>query len=129
MHRMLHRINPAPNGAKFATKTLVSPETGAPAIAAQTEVIELLLQSNKVSPDTSEGGGGGSGASAGGEADQAAVAMLGQSLNELARSRGLDTEVASSNARDDVPERFREGVVEYFDRLEKRLSNKDGGGP
>jgi hypothetical protein len=105
-----------------ATKTLVQPETGSPAIAAQTEAIELLLQSNKVSPEDSAGGGGGAGAGAGGEADQAAVAMLGDSLNRLAKTRRTDGGVATSGAGDRVPERFREGVAEYFERLERRLS-------
>lgn len=111
-----------------ATKTLVQPETGPPAIAAQTEAIELLLQSNKVMPSDSAGGGG-AGAGAGGEADQAAVAMLGEAINGLANPRQSDPGVATSNGRERVPERFREGVTEYFDRLERRLSAEDSKNP
>jgi hypothetical protein len=45
-----------------ATGILATPETGPPAIAAETEAIELLLQSKRINPK----GGGGGGASPGG---------------------------------------------------------------
>ena len=43
---------------KDATKILAGPETGPPAIAAETEAIELLLKSKRINPNG--GGGGGS---------------------------------------------------------------------
>ena len=41
-----------------ATDILARPETGPPAIAAETEAIELLLRSKRINPKA--GGGGGS---------------------------------------------------------------------
>ena len=45
-----------------ATEILARPETGGPAIAAETEAIELLLQSQRINPK----GGGGGGSTPGG---------------------------------------------------------------
>ena len=47
-----------------ATEILARPETGSPAIAAETEAIELLLQSKRINPKG--GGGGGSNPGGGG---------------------------------------------------------------
>ena len=60
-----------------ATEILARPETGSPAIAAETEAIELLLQSKRINPKG--GGGGGSSPGGGGERhDQdSALALLG----------------------------------------------------
>ncbi|MCA9140704.1 MAG: hypothetical protein KDB00_28220 [Planctomycetales bacterium] len=105
-----------------ASKTLVSPETGPPAVAAQTEAIELLLRSNKISPSGEGGGGGSSGGGDGGETDQAAIALLGRGLNELAVARESETKLSVGQDRGEVPERWREGLDKYFDRMEQRRS-------
>lgn len=110
-----------------ATKTLVSPETGPVAIAAQTEAIELMLRSKKVSPEGGGGGGGNAGGGDGGETDQAAIAMLGRGLNALAQGRESETELVVGRDRGEVPEQWREGLELYFDQLERRRSGRDGG--
>ncbi|QDV87962.1 hypothetical protein [Planctomycetes bacterium TBK1r] len=105
-----------------ASKTLVTPETGPVAIAAQTEAIELLLRSNKISPEGGGGGGGSAGGGQGGETDQAAIALLGQGLNQLAITRESETRLSVGRDRDEVPERWRAGLDRYFDQLEQRRS-------
>ncbi|MCS7467803.1 hypothetical protein NZK35_14215 [Stieleria sp. ICT_E10.1] len=106
-----------------ASKTLVTPETGPVAIAAQTEAIELLLRSNKISPEGGGGGGGSAGGGQGGETDQAAIALLGQGLNQLAITRESETQLSVGRDRDKVPERWRAGLDRYFDQLEQRRSS------
>ena len=49
------------------TEILVKPETGPPAIAAETEIIELLLKSKRFNPNA--GGGGGADPGGGGSGD------------------------------------------------------------
>ena len=105
-----------------AAKTLISPETGPVAIAAQTEAIELLLRSSKVSPEGGGGSGGSAGGGNGGETDQAAAVLLGRGLNELAISRELDTQLSVGRDSGEVPEQWRAGLNEYFNRLERRRS-------
>ena len=65
-----------------ATGILATPETGSPAIAAETEAIELLLQSKRINP----GGGGGGGANPGGggtgKTVDSAMALLGSGVNQ-----------------------------------------------
>ncbi|KAA5544452.1 hypothetical protein FYK55_08970 [Roseiconus nitratireducens] len=110
-----------------ATKTLVSPETGAVAIAAETEAIELLLRCKKVSPESGGGGGGDAGGGSGGDTDQAAVAMLGTGINALANVRESTTELAVGRGTSEVPQRLREEMDQYFDRLETRRAQRDRG--
>ncbi|QEF96710.1 hypothetical protein Mal15_07380 [Stieleria maiorica] len=109
-----------------ASKTLVTPETGPVAVAAQTEAIELLLRSNKVSPEGGGGGGGSAGGGQGGETDQAAIALLGEGLNQLALTRQSATALSVGRDRREVPERWRSGLDLYFDRLEQRRSAANG---
>src|SRR5262249_11872309 len=67
---------------KDATKILAKPETGPPAVAAETEAIELLLKSKRINPKS--GGGGGSSPGGGGKGDtqDSALAMLGTGMNQ-----------------------------------------------
>lgn len=111
-----------------ATKTLVSPETGPAAIAAQTEAIELLLRSRKITPEGDGGGGGSAGGGAGGETDEPAIALLGRGLNELAKARDSETLLSVGGQRADVPEKWRKGLDEYFNQLEQRTSRRSDGG-
>ena len=105
-----------------AAGILKRPETGAPAIAAETEVIELLLQAKRCNPK-SGGGGGGSTPGGGGAQDpaqQPALALLGSGANEKARPDERDVPQASGEAGRTLPEEFRAGLDEYFNRLERK---------
>jgi hypothetical protein len=101
-----------------ATEILARPETGTPAIAAETEVIELLLASRRINPGGGGGGGSTPGGGGGGTTSDSALALLGKGLNpkEVREDRGVTQ--ATGDAAKTLPEEFRAGLDEYFDRLE-----------
>lgn len=104
-----------------AVMILSGPETGPPAIGAETEVIELMLEVKRINPK-SGGGGGGSTPGGGGAQDpaqQPALALLGSGANEKARADERDVQQASGEAGRVLPEEFRAGLDEYFNQLEK----------
>ncbi|MEM7146983.1 MAG: hypothetical protein AAF591_17765 [Verrucomicrobiota bacterium] len=99
---------------------LKQPDTGAPAIAAETEVIELLLQARRMNP----GGGGGGGASPGGGGggdtrSQAALAGLGPGSDADARVGARNVGQATGKAGREFPEEFKAGLDAYFNALEE----------
>jgi hypothetical protein len=103
-----------------ASDILTRPETGAPAIAAETEVIELLLEAKRMS---AKGGGGGGGSTPGGggaeeKPEGPALALIGAGMNDKARPDERDVEQTSGEAGRTLPEEFRAGLDEYFNRLE-----------
>lgn len=103
-----------------AAGILASPDTGAPAIAAETEAIELLLQSKRINPKG--GGGGGSnpgGGTAKGQTKDSAMALLGKGINakEVRQDRGVSQATGESGPA--LPEEFRAGLDEYFNRLDR----------
>jgi hypothetical protein len=108
-----------------ATETLVSPDTGPVAIAAQTEAIELLLRSQKADPESGGGGSGSAGQGSGGTTKQAAAELLGRGLNALAKNREADTEISIGRRLERVPESWRDGLQQYFNRLEQRRSEQN----
>jgi len=108
---------------KDAVRILSRPDTGRPAIAAETEVIELLLSSKRINPK-SGGGGGGSNPGGGGSGDttDAAIAMVGPGVNE--KEARLDHKIDQATGTEDlsIPEEFRHGLDQYFERVERRRS-------
>ncbi|HEV3342942.1 MAG TPA: hypothetical protein VG125_21390 [Pirellulales bacterium] len=104
-----------------AAGILKRPETGAPAIAAETEVIELLLRAKRCDPKSGGGGGGSTPGGGGAEdpAEQPALALLGSGANEKARPDERDVPQSSGAADRTLPEEFRAGLDEYFNRLER----------
>jgi hypothetical protein len=107
-----------------ARDILARPDTGAPAIAAETEAIELLLQSKRINPKGGGGGGASPGGGGGGDTKDSALALLGAGLNqkEVREDRGTQQAVGESGIQ--LPEEFRAGLDQYFSRLE---SNPNGG--
>jgi hypothetical protein len=102
-----------------AAGILDRPETGNPAIAAETEAIELLLQSRRINPK--KGGGGGSSPGGGGQGttQDSALALLGVGLNEKEVREDRGVSQATGDAGPSLPEEFRAGLDEYFNRLER----------
>lgn len=102
-----------------AREILARPETGAEAIAAETEIIELLLQSRRFNPGGGGGGGANPGGGGGGDTTDAALALLGKGLNEkeVREDRGVTQTVGDSGPS--LPEEFRAGLDEYFNQLER----------
>ncbi len=104
-----------------ARGVLARPDTGPEAIAAQTEAIELLLQSKR--QQSQSGGGGGSSSGSGSEADGGGNSALsdislspGESRDSGANSR--EVEQTTGNAGRTLPEEFRRGLDSYFNTIE-----------
>lgn len=133
--KVTHRIRELPDGeAHFAKEIgllekvhavmieavgiLARPETGSVAIAAETEIIELLLQSKRINPGGGGGGGSNPGGGGGGDTTDAALALLGKGVNEkeVREDRGVTQAVGDSGPS--LPEEFRAGLDEYFNQLE-----------
>jgi hypothetical protein len=102
-----------------AREILARPETGSPAIAAETEAIELLLKSRRINPKGGGGGGSSPGGGGGGKTQDSAMALLGGGVNqkEVREDRGVAQSTGESGPV--LPEEFRAGLDEYFNRLER----------
>jgi hypothetical protein len=107
-----------------AAEILARPETGSPAIGAETEAIELLLQSKRINPKAGGGGGSSPGGGGTGTTLDSALALLGSGLNdkEVREDRGVSQATGDSGPA--LPEEFRAGLDEYFNRLEKGPGTK-----
>ncbi len=101
-----------------ATNVLAGPETGPSAIAVETEVIELLLQSKRINPKGGGGGGATPGGGGTGTTQDSALALMGQGMNlkEVREDRG--TTQATGESGRALPAEFRAGLDEYFNRLQ-----------
>ncbi|MCR9293153.1 MAG: hypothetical protein NXI32_10570 [bacterium] len=104
-----------------ATQILVGGETGSPAIAAETEAIELLLQCKRINPKG--GGGGGSSPGGGGKGDtqDSALALLGSGLNQNERREARDVGQATGEKGRVFPEEYQAGLDKYFEQIEQGL--------
>ena len=104
---------------------LALPDTGPKAIGAETEAIELLLKSRRINPGRGGGGGASPGGGGGGDTNDSAIALLGRGINdkEVREDRGIGQTTGETGAA--LPEEFRAGLDEYFNRLE----NRQGGTP
>ncbi|MFO0889968.1 MAG: hypothetical protein U0790_12615 [Isosphaeraceae bacterium] len=102
-----------------ATTILATPDTGSPAIAAETEAIELLLQSKRINPKGGGGGGANPGGGGTGKTVDSAMALLGGGVNqkEVREDHGVSQSVGETGPV--LPEEFRAGLDEYFNRLER----------
>ena len=107
-----------------AETILAQPETGMTAIAAETEAIELLLQSKRINPKGGGGGGSTPGGGGGGKTLDSALALFGGGVNdkEVREDRGVSQ--ASGESGSALPEEFRAGLDEYFNRLERGSGGK-----
>jgi len=102
-----------------ATGILARPETGSPAIAAETEAIELLLRSKRINPKGGGGGGSEPGGGGTGTTQDSALALLGVGLNEKEVKEDHGIAQATGDSGPSLPEEFRAGLDEYFNRLER----------
>ncbi len=105
---------------KDAYDLLDKPKTDGPTIAAETEAIELLLETRRQPP----GGGGGGGSNPGGgggaaTAQSAALADIGPGTDPTAHVGGRETGQSTGKAGHEYPEEFKTGLDAYFDALEK----------
>jgi hypothetical protein len=103
-----------------ASEILAQPETGRPAIGAETEAIELLLQSRRVNPRGGGGGGATPGGGGTGTTSDSALNLLGIGVNEKeVRAHRAASQAVGESGRS-LPEEFRSGLNEYFHRLEQQ---------
>jgi len=100
-----------------AAGILDKPDTGAPAIAAETEAIELLLQAKRQGKG---GGGGGSNPGGGGGAESAGAALadLGAGTDADANVNARPVGQATGKTGRELPEEFKTGLDAYFNKLE-----------
>lgn len=101
-----------------AGEILAIPHCGPRAIAAETEAIELLLQSKRINPKSGGGGGSSPGGGGTGETTDAALALLGTGVNqkEVREDRGIQQTTGETGT--ELPEEFRAGLDEYFNRID-----------
>jgi len=92
-------------------------DTGPVAIAAETEIIELLLQSKRFSPT---GGGGATAPGGGGEGDTdaPALALAGAGINADEVREAMSATPASGNSSTAYPAEYQQGLDAYFHQLE-----------
>jgi hypothetical protein len=107
-----------------AEAILVRPETGPEAIGAETEAIELLLKSKRFNPRGGGGGGSSPGGGGGGTTLDAALALFGAGINEKEVREERDVGEATGVAGAALPEEFRAGLDQYFNRMERNAERK-----
>jgi hypothetical protein len=98
---------------------LTRPETGPETIAAETEVIELLLQTRRINPKSGGGGGSTPGGGGGGDTDEPALALIGAGSEREAQSQARTVEQATGVRGSELPAEFRSGLDAYFSALER----------
>jgi len=102
---------------------LAKPETGTPAIAAETEIIELLLKSKRFNPNAGGGGGAQPGGGSDGDTDTPALALFGAGTNPNEVHQEMSAAPTTQLSTSKIPEEFRQGLDRYFNQLE-RLTNE-----
>lgn len=117
--RELQIIEAAMDVSGEATQILNQPDTGPEAIAAETEVIELLLQSKRINPNGGGGGGASPGGGGSGDTDRPALALYGpgNDLKATVPERGVQQATGSSTS--DLPAEFRDGLDAFFNAVER----------
>ncbi|MDA1015434.1 MAG: hypothetical protein O3A00_13405 [Planctomycetota bacterium] len=103
-----------------AHSILARPETGPEAIAAETEAIELLLQSRRIQPKGGGGGGNSPGGGGTGTTDKTALALMGRGIDADAEIEARQISQSTGSAGVAFPSEFRDGLDKYFNRLENR---------
>lgn len=115
----LNLIEAAVNVMAEATDILNQPDTGPEAIAAETEVIELLLQSKRVNPNGGGGGGGSSpGGGGGGDTDRPALALYGTGADVRATIHEREVQQATGSVASDLPAEYKDGLESFFNAIE-----------
>lgn len=104
-----------------AKTILAKPDVGPDAVAAETEAIELLLESRRNPPGGGGGGGGGgdSGGGGSGTTGRSALADLGPGSEPGAFLEDRDVDQATGRGGRELPEEFRNGLDAYFNALER----------
>jgi hypothetical protein len=121
----LHLLETVEGVMQETRDILARPNTGKAAIGAETDVIELLLQSKRYNPKAGGGGGGSNpGGGGGGTTHDSALTLLGTGVNakEVREDRGVSQTTGERGST--LPEEFRAGLDEYFNQLERGAGDK-----
>jgi uncharacterized low-complexity protein len=106
-----------------ASGILQTPHTGAKAIAAETEAIELLLSAQSPCGCEGGGGGGGGGATPGGGSTgstrNSALALVGRGNKDKGGGEAVEKQQATGASGRVLPDEFRAGLDAYFNRFEQ----------
>jgi len=105
------------NVMQDATGILAASDTGPPAVAAETEAIELLLRSKRINPKGGGGGGADPGGGGGGTTQDSALALLGPGVNQKEVRETQQAEPAVGETGPVWPEEYRAGLDQYFSRI------------
>ena len=113
-----------------ATDILAQPETGDPAIAAETEAIELLLRSKRINPK----GGGGGGANSWRRRQRNDHSIPPSRCWAPAPTKKKFAKITASqqsigHTGPTLPEEYRTGLNEYFGKLESGASQSTSADP
>jgi hypothetical protein len=104
---------------------LGTPDTGAKAIAAETDVIEMLLQAQRAAQSGKPGGGGSMpGEGGNGGPSSSALADLGPSGNVERPAEVRPVGQSTGRAGKEFPEEFKSGLDTYFNLLESKSSRQ-----
>ncbi len=97
-----------------ATEILDEPETGRRAIAAETEAIELLLQTKRVMGGGGGGGGNNPGGGGSGTTNASALALIGKGVNPKGEfgARSVNQQTGKTGRK--LPEEFRRGLDRFL---------------
>lgn len=101
-----------------ATGILGRPDTGPEAIAAETEVIELLLQSKRANPKGGGGGGSSPGGGGNGDTDTPALALYGAGADLKAQVQHRRVQQSTGKAGGNLPAEYRDGLEAFFNAVE-----------
>ena len=112
-------LNAVAGVMKEARDILAKPDTGADAIAAETEAIELLLQARRANPNGGGGGGSSPGGGGGGTTNQSALAKIGAGSDPNAKIKLRPVSQATGKAGRKLPDEYRSGLDAFFNKLEK----------
>jgi hypothetical protein len=102
-----------------AREILARPETGSVAIAAETEAIELLLQSKRINPKGGGGGGSSPGGGGKGTTKDSALALMGAGVNQKEVREDRPISQATGETGPALPEEYRSGLDQYFNKLDR----------
>ncbi|MBY0587275.1 hypothetical protein K2X85_08880 [bacterium] len=102
-----------------ARNLLADANTAAPAIAAETEAIELMLRSKRINPKGAGGGGSSPGGGGTGDTEDPAMALMGVGINKEEVWQARPIPQATGQTGTPLPEEFRSGLDEYFNRLDE----------
>lgn len=101
-----------------AADLLSEPTTDADVIAAETEAIELLLQSKRCNPNGGGGGGSTPGGGGGGDTDTVALALHGPGSDPNAYIEAREIRQSTGTSETQLPAEFRDGLEQFFNAVE-----------